>query len=51
MNKLEFIGRYKELFENDMDSFVEEVNDKVAQSKFLVIGGMRCIGQAVNLRF
>ena len=44
MNKLEFIGRYKELFESDKDSFVEEVNDRVVQSKFLVIGGIRCIG-------
>ncbi|MDC1513664.1 UDP-N-acetylglucosamine 4,6-dehydratase [Porticoccaceae bacterium] len=48
MNVLEVIGRNKELFGADIESFLGELNDKVAKSKFLVIGGAGSIGQAVT---
>ena len=48
MNVLEVIGRDEELFGTDIESFSEELNDKVAKSKFLVIGGAGSIGQAVT---
>jgi len=48
MNVLKVIGRNKELFGADIESFSGELNDKVAKSKFLVIGGAGSIGQAVT---
>jgi FlaA1/EpsC-like NDP-sugar epimerase len=48
MNVLKVIGRNKELFSADIESFSGELNDKVAKSKFLVIGGAGSIGQAVT---
>ena len=39
MNVLELIGRDEELFSLDIEDFAEEVNDTVAKSKFLVVGG------------
>ncbi|MDB2481420.1 UDP-N-acetylglucosamine 4,6-dehydratase [Porticoccaceae bacterium] len=48
MNVLEVIGRDEELFGTDIESFSEELNDTVAKSKFLVVGGAGSIGQAVT---
>jgi len=48
MNVLKVIGRNKELFCADIESFLGELNDRVAKSKFLVIGGAGSIGQAVT---
>jgi len=48
MNVLEIIGRDQELFGTDIEDFSEEVNDTVAKSKFLVVGGAGSIGQAVT---
>ena len=48
MNVLEVIGRDEELFGTDIEHFAEEVNDTVAKSKFLVVGGAGSIGQAVT---
>ena len=48
MNVLEIIGRDQELFGTDIEDFSEEVNDNVAKSKFLVVGGAGSIGQAVT---
>ncbi len=48
MNTLELIGRNEELFRSDIKYFENEINDKVAGSKFLVIGGAGSIGQAVS---
>ena len=48
MNVLELIGRDEELFSLDIEDFAEEVNDTVAKSKFLVVGGAGSIGQAVT---
>ena len=48
MSVLKVIGRNKELFGADIKSFSLELNDKVARSKFLVIGGAGSIGQAVT---
>ena len=48
MNVLKVIGRNEELFGSDIESFSGELNDKVAKSKFLVIGSAGSIGQAVT---
>jgi FlaA1/EpsC-like NDP-sugar epimerase len=48
MNVLKVIGRNKELFCADIENFSRELNDRVATSKFLVIGGAGSIGQAVT---
>jgi len=48
MNVLKVIGRNKELFGADIESFSGELNDKIAKSRFLVIGGAGSIGQAVT---
>ena len=48
MDMLEVIGRDQELFGSDIENFSEEVNDSVAKSKFLVVGGSGSIGQAVT---
>ena len=48
MTSLKMIGRTEELFCADIKHFSEELNDKVATSKFLIIGGAGTIGQAVT---
>ena len=48
MNVLEVIGRDEVLFSDDIESFSEELNGTVANSKFLVVGGAGSIGQAVS---
>jgi FlaA1/EpsC-like NDP-sugar epimerase len=45
---LEFLGRNKELFTHDVNSNVNELEHKVSNSSFLVIGGAGSIGQAVT---
>ncbi|MDO6595876.1 UDP-N-acetylglucosamine 4,6-dehydratase [Oceanihabitans sp. 2_MG-2023] len=47
MNKLNLIGREKELFIADINNHEEELSSIVAASTFLVIGGAGSIGQAV----
>ena len=47
MNELALIGRDKELFVEDVKSNNEKLNEVVANSSFLVIGGAGSIGQAV----
>jgi len=48
MNKiLKLIGREKELFEKDINSYSSKLNEIVSNSSFLVIGGAGSIGQAV----
>jgi len=49
MNKiLEFIGREKELFIDDVNANEEQLSTIVSTSSFLVIGGAGSIGQAVT---
>ncbi len=48
MNILTLIGREKELFEVDIAQHEMDLNEKVSQSKFLVLGGAGSIGQAVT---
>lgn len=48
MNILKLIGRYKEIFTNDLQSHSKELSQKVGESSFLVIGGSGSIGQAVT---
>ena len=45
---LKLIGRDKELFSKDISSHNVELQNKVASSSFLVIGGAGSIGQAVT---
>jgi len=47
MNVLDLIGRSRPLFEQDIDNYGAEMADKVADARFLVIGGAGSIGQAV----
>ena len=47
MNKLNLIGREKELFIADIKTHEKELSTIVAASSFLVIGGAGSIGQAV----
>jgi FlaA1/EpsC-like NDP-sugar epimerase len=47
MNILQLIGRDEALFSADLDALSAELNDRVARSRFLVIGGAGSIGQAV----
>lgn len=47
MDILELIGRNKELFASDISTSENELNAKVSNSSFLVIGGAGSIGQAV----
>jgi UDP-N-acetylglucosamine 4,6-dehydratase len=44
---LELIGRKKELFSKDLESYKEKLEAIVSSSSFLVIGGAGSIGQAV----
>ena len=48
MNTLELIGRNKELFKTDIKNFEDSIKEKVANSKFLILGGAGSIGQAVT---
>ena len=48
IKELEIIGRSKLLFENDIKNLSNELNSKVEESSFLVIGGAGTIGQAVT---
>ncbi len=49
MNKiLNFIGRTKELFTDDIENYNKELKQIVSSSTFLVIGGAGSIGQAVT---
>ena len=47
MNVLELIGRAQPLFEDDLARYEPELAERVAASRFLVIGGAGSIGQAV----
>jgi nucleoside-diphosphate-sugar epimerase len=47
MNVLKLIGRYRELFEDDIRKFGKELDEIVHNSKFLVVGGAGSIGSAV----
>jgi FlaA1/EpsC-like NDP-sugar epimerase len=49
MKVLEIIGRDQELFLTDIESVSVQLNNTVAKSRFLVIGGAGTIGQAVTL--
>ena len=48
MNILELIGRDDALFSADIDVLSADLNERVARSRFLVIGGAGTIGQAVT---
>ena len=48
MNILKLIGREKELFEEDIANYNEELNKIEGNSRFLVLGGAGSIGQAVT---
>jgi FlaA1/EpsC-like NDP-sugar epimerase len=48
MNILKLIGRKQELFKQDISEHTVELNQKVRNSRFLVIGGAGSIGQAVT---
>ncbi len=47
---LELIGRTKELFQEDIQTYEKELSKIVSNSTFLVIGGAGSIGQAVTKR-
>ena len=42
---LNLIGRKKELFTKDINSYNEELKNIISTSRFLVIGGIGLIGQ------
>jgi FlaA1/EpsC-like NDP-sugar epimerase len=48
MDILNLIGRQSEIFLSDIETFNEELLDKVSDSRFLIIGGAGSIGQAVT---
>lgn len=48
MEILNLIGRKKELFEKDVNSFREDLFERISSSSFLVLGGAGSIGQAVT---
>ena len=48
MNILDMVGRNKVLFESDLVNTENYLQEKVSDSKFLVIGGAGSIGQAVT---
>ena len=48
MNILEIVGRERPLFDADVQAHAAELSEKVAASRFLVIGGAGTIGQAVT---
>ena len=47
-NILSLIGRTKELFQEDIQTYEKELSKIVSNSTFLVIGGAGSIGQAVT---
>lgn len=47
MNKLNLIGREKELFSQDINNYEKELSEIISLSSFLVIGGAGSIGQSV----
>ena len=48
MDELKVIGRQRALYTSDLQTFSEEINDKVQSSSFLVIGAAGTIGQATT---
>lgn len=48
MNILNLIGRTEALFSRDISNYEVQLKEKIATSKFLVIGGAGSIGQAVT---
>jgi FlaA1/EpsC-like NDP-sugar epimerase len=48
MKILKLIGRNKPLFEEDILSYQNELNEKISGASFLVLGGAGSIGQAVT---
>ncbi len=48
MNLLSLIGREKELFIDDINTYAQQLSQIVSSSSFLVIGGAGSIGQAVT---
>ena len=48
MTILNLIGRSKEIFLTDINSYSDKLNEMVSDSNFLVIGGAGTIGQAVT---
>jgi FlaA1/EpsC-like NDP-sugar epimerase len=48
VNILEILNRRESLFRGDLLKYEQELNDIVANSKFLVVGGGGSIGQAVS---
>lgn len=48
MNTLRLIGRDKELFQYDIDTYESQLSHIVSKSSFLVLGGAGSIGQAVT---
>ena len=48
MNILKLIGRDSEIFENDIKTYENELQNIIQESSFLVIGGAGSIGQAVT---
>jgi len=49
MNVLELIGRSKNLFDQDINAYADELKKIVSNSRFLIIGGAGSIGQAVTI--
>ena len=48
MTILNLIGRSKEIFSTDINTYSDKLNEIVSGSNFLVIGGAGTIGQAVT---
>ena len=48
LNILDFIGRDKELFNDDINNYKNQLDVIIQQSSFLVLGGAGSIGQAVT---
>ena len=48
MNVLKLIGRGKELFENDMSVYEQELLDIIGNNNFLILGAAGSIGQALT---
>ena len=48
MTILNLIGRNKEIFSKDINTYSDKLNETVSDSNFLVIGGAGTIGQAVT---
>ncbi len=48
MNVLNVIGRKHKLFEADLKSYENDMEDRISSARFIVIGGAGSIGQAVT---